>query len=267
MAKQMGAIKYKGTLGEVRHFKIKGLKGFFAGLKGGPTKEQILTAPEFQRTRENMSEFGGSATAAKSLRVGFAEVLGNTADSRLAGRLTKIMKKINLLDTTGVRGKRSILLSQHRDQLTGVNFNRGANFDSVFYAPIEMTNSVDRDSSTLDIPNFNQMNLVNAPSGATHFRIVNAIAVVSDFAFNSTSGVYEPVNAELNELSNVIYSGYISLSDSSASANLTATLPGSPTLTNDVSVVNAIGIEFYQQVGTEYYLFTQGNAMKIQTIF
>ena len=36
MARQTGPIKYKGTLGEVRHFKIKGLKGDFAGLKGGP---------------------------------------------------------------------------------------------------------------------------------------------------------------------------------------------------------------------------------------
>ena len=39
MAKQKGHIKYKGTLGDVRHFKIKGLPGFYAGLKGGPTAE------------------------------------------------------------------------------------------------------------------------------------------------------------------------------------------------------------------------------------
>ena len=44
MARQTGPIKYKGTLGEVRHFKIKGLKGDFAGLKGGPSGEQVKTA-------------------------------------------------------------------------------------------------------------------------------------------------------------------------------------------------------------------------------
>ena len=42
MAKQKGHIKYVGTLGEVRHFKIKGQEGFFAGLVGGPTAEQVL---------------------------------------------------------------------------------------------------------------------------------------------------------------------------------------------------------------------------------
>lgn len=171
------------------------------------------------------------------------------------------------MDTAGTRGRRSILVSQNTQYLTGVNFNRGANFDSIFYAPIELTNSVDRTSSTLTIPSFNQMNLVNAPSGATHFRIVNAIAVVSDFVFNSSTGLYEAVDLDNNELSNTEYSGYISLSDSNASAGIVATLPGAPTLTADVSVLNAIGIEFYQQVGSDYYLFTQGNAMKIQTIF
>ncbi len=30
MAKQSGHIKYTGTLGDVRHFKIKGLKGHYA---------------------------------------------------------------------------------------------------------------------------------------------------------------------------------------------------------------------------------------------
>jgi hypothetical protein len=50
-------VKYVGTLGEVRHFKIKGNTGYYAGLKGGPTAEQVKTAPGFVRTRENMSEF------------------------------------------------------------------------------------------------------------------------------------------------------------------------------------------------------------------
>jgi hypothetical protein len=37
MAKQSGRLKYSGTMGGVRHFKIKGLKGGFAGTSGGPS--------------------------------------------------------------------------------------------------------------------------------------------------------------------------------------------------------------------------------------
>jgi len=41
MARQKGLVKYSGTMGGVRHFKIKGLTGDFAGLAGGPTDSQI----------------------------------------------------------------------------------------------------------------------------------------------------------------------------------------------------------------------------------
>lgn len=268
MARQSGPIKYKGTLGEVRHFKIKGLKGYFAGLKGGPSGEQVKTAPEFERTRENMNEFGGCAAAAKSVRVGLSQLMKQMSDPQLTGRLTAIMKKINLEDQTEARGYRAILVSTQGQYLNGLNFNKNISFDSVFYAPFSLTNTPTRDSADLTVAAFNPLNFINAPAGATHFRLINAISVISDYAYNSTSNIYEPVNAALNELSDVAYSGYLDLATPIAtSTTITATLPGSPSMTADVSVLNSIGIEFYQQVGVDYYLFNSGNALKIQTIF
>jgi hypothetical protein len=44
-------------------------------------------------------------------------------------------------------------------------------------------------------------------------------------------------------------------------------LSSAPTLTTNVAVLGSIGIEFYQQVGVNYYLFNAGNAMKIQEVF
>jgi hypothetical protein len=249
MARQTGPIKYKGTLGEVRHFKIKGLKGDFAGLKGGPSGEQVKTAPEFERTRENMNEFGGCAAAAKSVRVGLAQLMKQMSDPQLTGRLTGIMKKINLEDQSEARGYRAILVSTQGQYLNGLNFNKNISFDSVFYAPFSLTNTPTRDSA---VAPFNPLNFINAPAGATHFRLINAISVISDYAYNSTSNIYEPVNAALNELSDVAYSGYLDLATPIAtSTTITATLPGSPTMTADVSVLNSVGIEFYQQVGSD----------------
>ncbi|MEN0047819.1 MAG: hypothetical protein AAF806_12225, partial [Bacteroidota bacterium] len=112
MARQRGVIKYTGTIGDIRHFKIKGEKGYFAGLIGGPTKEQVLTDPAFQRTRENMSEFGACAFAGKLLRIAFSTLLKSMADTRVTGRLTSIMKKINLEDGSEARGQRAILITQ-----------------------------------------------------------------------------------------------------------------------------------------------------------
>ena len=154
MARQLGAIKYGGTIGDIRHFKIKGLTGNFAGLKGGATGEQIKNDAAFQRTRENMNEFGGCANAGRSVRVGLNMLMKQMSDPQLTGRLTGIMKKINLEDQTEARGYRAILISTQSKYLQGLNFNKNISFDSVFYAPFTLTNSVERDSATVEVSEF-----------------------------------------------------------------------------------------------------------------
>lgn len=268
MARQAGPLKYKGTLGEIRHFKIKGLSGYFAGLVGGPTGEQVKTAPEFERTRENMNEFGGCAIAGKSVRVGLSQILKLMSDSQLTGRLTGIMKKINLEDQSEARGYRAILISTQRQYLKGLNFDKNISFDSVLYAPYTLTNTNSRDSASFIVPAFNPLNFINAPAGATHFRLISAISVISDFAYNATSGIYEPIEPSVNEVSNVAYSGFLDLATPLATTTtVTSVLPVSPITSTDVSVLSCIGIEFYQKVGANYYLFSSGNALKVQDIF
>ncbi len=267
MARQKGHIKYVGTLGEVRHFKIKGNDGYFAGLKGGPTAEQVKTAPGFIRTRENMSEFAACANAGKSVRIGLSALMKQMTDSQFTGRLTAIMKKINIEDGSEARGQRAVLVSQQPQYLKGLDFNRNISFNGVFSAPFTLTSNVDKNESTLNVPPFNPLNFLNIPSGASHFRIVNAISVISDFVFNSATGAYEPAEPTLNELSNIAYSSYIPVDAVTTLVDVVATLPNTPTITTNVAVLGSIGIEFYQQVGVNYYLFNAGNAMKIQEIF
>lgn len=268
MARQLGHVKYKGTIGEIRHFKIKGMNGNFAGLKGGATAEQIKNDPGFVRTRENMNEFAACALAGKSVRVGLNLLMKQMSDSQLTGRLTAIMKKINLEDQTEARGYRAILVSTQNKYLLGLNFNRNFSFDSSFMAPFELTANENRNSSTLTIPAFNPLNSVIAPAGATHFRLINAISVISDFAFNATTGVYEPIQPSLNEVSNVAYSAFLDIKlDIAAPTVVASALPGAPEMTDDVTVLNSIGIEFYQKAGNDYYLLNAGHALKIQNTF
>ncbi|MCF6364911.1 MAG: hypothetical protein L3J35_01800 [Bacteroidales bacterium] len=268
MAKQKGPIKYIGTLGDIRHFKIKNTEGYFAGMIGGPTAEQIKTDPAFARTRENMSEFGGSAIAAKAVRVAFGELVQSVADSRITGRLTALMKKINKEDTTGIRGQRPILVTQYPEHLKGTEFNKNITFGSIMYAPFTITPNVDRNSSDLVIPAFKPKNSINAPVGATHFRIVNAIGVISDYAFDLDTKQYEAVDDALNMKMNIEYSPYLDLSSNiGTDTTITAALAGAPVMSTDVIVLNAVGIEFYQEVNTEYYLFASGHAAKIKNTF
>ena len=267
MARQKGPLKYVGTLGDIRHFKIKGNDGYFAGLVGGPTGDQVKNDPAFQRTRENMNEFGGCAMVGKSIRVGVSSLMKSMADSQVTGRLTAVMKKINLEDGSEARGKRAVLISQVPQYLKGFEFNRFTSFSGALNAPFTLTPSAGRDSSTLDVPAFNPLNYLNIPAGASHFRIINSISVISDFEFNTVTGVYEPKEQALNELVDVEYSAYLPVDTVTPLQSLVATLPGSPTMTPDVNLINVVGIEFYQEVNSNYYIFNQGNAMKIVDIF
>ena len=267
MARQLGHVKYGGTIGEIRHFKIKGMTGNFAGLKGGATAEQIKNDSAFVRTRENMNEFGGCANAGRSVRVGLNILMKQMSDSQLTGRLTGIMKKINLEDQTEARGYRAILISTQGKYLQGLHFNKNFSFDSSFLAPITLTSNDNRDSSVLEVAAFNPLKSVSAPAGATHFRLINALSVISDFAYNSTTKIYEPIEPALNELSNVSYSDYLDLNtEITDSTIIESALPGAPQLTANVTVLNSVGIEFYQKAGSGFYLLNTGHALKIQNV-
>ena len=268
MARQLGHVNYGGTIGQIRHFKIKGLNGNYAGLKGGATGDQIKNDSAFVRTRENMNEFGGCAIVGKSLRTGLAQIMKQMSDPQLAGRLTGIMKKINLEDQSEARGYRAILVSVQPQYLLGLNFNRHNSFEGLFTGEVETLASSERDSVTMNVEPFSTLNNVNAPAGATHFRLVNAITVLSDFAFNATTKVYEPIEPTLNETSKITYSDYIELGSSvAAPLSVESVLPGTPTMTADVSLISCVGIEFYQKVGANYYIFSVGNSLKIKNIF
>jgi hypothetical protein len=214
-----------------------------------------------------MSEFGACANAGKSVRVGLSSLMKQMADNQFTGRLTAIMKKINIEDGSEARGQRAVLISLQPQYLKGLDFNRNISFNGVFNAPYTLTANVDRNESTLTVPAFNPLNFITVPSGATHFRLINALSVISDFVFNSATGAYEPADSNLNEVSDIAYSAYVPVDAVTPLLTMTATLPDAPTMNTDVTAIGSIGIEFYQQVGTNYYLFNAGNAMKIQELF
>lgn len=267
MARQKGLMKYTGTIGDVRHFKIKGQQGFFAGLVGGPTAEQVKSAPEFERTRENMNEFGGCARAGKSLRTALSALMGKFTDPQVTGRLTSIMKKINLEDGTEARGYRKVEISTQRSYLEGFEFNKNLSISGIFNAPYDVTHTAGRESADFTVAAFSPVNLIAAPSGSTHFRLINVVAVLADFSYNAITGTYEPDDMDNNETNNIAYSDYIPLNADYAGSTITATLQGSPTLGTNVSVVQCIGIEFFQEVNGQYYPFASGNCLKIEEVF
>ena len=181
MAQQKGILPLKGTIGNITFYKSK--DGYLAREKGGIEGGRIATDPAFQRTRENGAEFGRAGKAGKLLRNAIRSLLQNASDSKTTSRLTKEMVKVIQADTVNPRGQRNVI-NGDTAKLLGFEFNIAGKLDATLFAPY--TTTIDRLTGTLtvNIPSFIPANMVNAPAGATHFRIHSAAAEI-DFEQNT----------------------------------------------------------------------------------
>ncbi len=265
MAKQKGFIKLKGSLGGLTFYKNNGKD--LIRTTGGIDKSRIEKDPAFKRTRENMSEFGGAASVGKALRQGYASIIKSMSDSSVTGRLTGIMKRINSLGA-GKRGQRIFEILTNKAVLEGFEFNKAAPLDAIFYAPnVAPALDANRSIATWEVPDFNTSTYIQAPEGATHFKLVLASTVLSDYTFNTTSKKYEATNSDDNETNGIAFSTEIPIEGMvGADTTLTVDLGFTAALPATVAVINAIGIIFYQEINTLFYELASDNAMKIASI-
>ncbi|MBC7410135.1 MAG: hypothetical protein H7339_17265 [Arcicella sp.] len=239
MARQKGIIKLKGTIGDITFYKTS-QDGHLAREKGGVDASRIKSDPAFQRTRENGSEFGRAGKAGKMLRTALRGVLINSADGRMVSRLTQQMVKVIQADLINERGLRNVIDGE-AELLLGFEFNIRGKLGTSLYAPF--VGAIDRPTGniTVDLASFIPLNMIAAPSGTTHFKIVSAGAEVD---FEAETFV--------------------------VSTSETAILPWDSTPTVAISQVNAVtpastkplflalGIEFYQQVNGQMYSLKNG---------
>ncbi|MGO4292707.1 hypothetical protein [Chitinophaga sp. RAB17] len=245
MAKQMGIIPLKGTIGNITFYKTKA--GHLAREKGGIDANRIATDPAFVRTRENGSEFGRAGKASKILRTAFRALLLNVGDSYMPSRLTREMVKVIQADVTNLRGQRNVIDGE-AEMVKGFEFSINARLASTLYAPF--TAGIDRVAGTLkvDIPAFISINMLASPAGATHFKILVAGAEIDfeaeTFINASAASAELAINATATEVMNL-------------SVNVTANS------TKPLFLV--LGVEFYQQVNGALYSLKNGafNALAV----
>ncbi len=238
MAKQKGIIKLDGTIGGITFYKSQ--DGYLAREKGGVSGERIATDPNFQRTRENGEEFGRAGKAGKLLRTAIRAMLQNSADSRMVSRLTQKMVEVIQADATNPRGQRNVIDGE-AELLEGFEFNISGKLGTTLYAPY--TTTIDRVAGTLavSIPSFVPLNMLAAPGGATHFKLVSAGAEIDfeneTFVMDSQASAILPWDATATAVVNL---------SNAVTANSTKPL------------FLALGIEFYQEVNAQMYPLKNG---------
>jgi len=238
MAKQKGIIKLDGTIGGITFYKSQ--DGYLAREKGGVSADRIANDPNFQRTRENGEEFGRAGKAGKLLRNSIRAMLQNASDSRMVSRLTQKMVEVIQEDATNPRGQRNVIDGE-AELLEGFEFNISGKLGTTLYAPY--TSTIDRVAGTLavSIPAFVPLNMIAAPGGATHFKIVSAGTEI-DFE-NETFVVATSETAVLPW-------------DTTATALIN--LSNAVTANSTHPLFLALGIEFYQEVNGQMYPLKNG---------
>ena len=238
MARQKGIIKLKGTIGDITFYKTQ--DGHLAREKGGIDASRIANDPAFQRTRENGSEFGRAGKAGKLMRTAFRGALLKAADGRMVSRLTQRMIKVIQADSTSDRGLRNVIDGE-AELVQGFEFNIRGKLGTSLFAPY--TAAIDRVAGelTVDVPSFIPTNMVAAPSGTSHYKIISAGAEI-DFEAET----FVVANSE------------------------TAILPWDAVATVAVNHVNQVtaastkplflvlGVEFFQQINGQMYALKNG---------
>lgn len=248
MGKLKGILPIEGTVGNITFSKTA--DGIIVREKGGIPAERIANDPAFARTRENNQEFGRAGKAARLVRNAFREVVLGGADKRLIARLVQVTMSAIRQDVTNVRGQRN-MTDGATTLLEGFDFNNNGRLSTSFYAPLQLSIDRNNGSFTVSINPFIPASMVAAPSGATHFRIAAAGAIV-DFA-----NQYSETDSQF---SNIL--------PWDAQSTQTITLNCSVSGGSTAPLMLAVGVEFYQEVNGQQYPLKNGayNAIAIVRI-
>jgi hypothetical protein len=192
-------------------------------------KQRILTSPEFERTRENMGDFGASGKLASLIKRMTNPILRFSSDNQAFQRIVKALRLSKNNDTANARGEREADLSD----IIGLQYNVKSAVATSFFKDAEVSASISDGTVTVTIPEHKPNFDIAMSKGATHAKFeANVVYMTEDGV--GTAGTVETAAIELA---------------SSNQAQLTLKLEGVPNGATDV-IVN-YGIRYYKMEANE----------------
>ncbi|RPE08683.1 hypothetical protein EGT74_16735 [Chitinophaga lutea] len=182
MAILTGPLAFTGKIGDISAYQIKGTNKVVIRKKGGVSGKRIKTAPEYERTRQNNSEFKGCTMLTAAIRDAVYPVT-HLGDGGFTGHLNAFAKKLQLLCDTNNRGQRNIHLSRHRHMLAGFNFNGEHLFDQVVRNPVTMELQRDTSSARITIPRLTPGLNLRLPWEQPHYRFIVSLGLAGDVQY------------------------------------------------------------------------------------
>lgn len=252
MGKFNSAFTFTGSVGNIHGYTRSTAPGVtFVGKNGGPSKEDFLTNPHMQLTRDNASEFSGASIGAKSIYIYTPFQIRKP----LAGSYRQLIKYIIPLihsDSIGLKGKRSILFYTPTGIFNSIVQNKNLSplfFPNVISTVYQVTPSVTRESIYVQFPSGILPGDINPPAGATHFKIRSTFFCVSNIVYNPATKKYNPVTGSI--FASITDSGFFDITVGSGGALIVNPSVGSYP-TTDQCGIGIMWVEFYQLVSGNY---------------
>ncbi len=238
MPKQRGPLKIVGTLDDINFYKLK--EGYGVRMKGGVDKDRILSEARFARTRENMSEFGESATSGKYLRKAAAGLTLSAKDSTSVARLTKVMTSIKNFDGTSARGMRRVEIGIRTPQGLALLKSFDFNVEAPLYTVLKAPYTLETATGQVDIQELIPAKNLIFPPAATHVSLMCGFMII-DFA----TGDFDVTESPVTNLPINLTQTQVSLTPEDV-----------PTGTG--TAIYLIGIQFFQEINAVQYPLAEG---------
>jgi hypothetical protein len=126
------------------------------------------------------------------------------------------------------------------------------------------SHTIFRDKATLSI---NELRISYAfiPNGATHYRVLNHLSIISDYTYSEINKTFEPLSL-LNTLNAMAYSKYTPVGVP-LTEEIVVSLPVNDDLPDNVSVIQCVGIEYCIKSGIDKYIIMRGGSVMVYEVF
>jgi hypothetical protein len=171
MAIQAGLMPMIGTIDELVFYKRRGK--LVVRRKGTRDKKWYAETPTLASCRRNNREFANASKAGKLIRESVKPLLLRVKDGYMTNRMMSAVLEIVKKDVRNPWGERKVC-DENIKELEGFEFNNVMPVKKVMKAEPEIEIDKERGIMTVFFKPFIPTEMIKAPKGSTHFKIVSA---------------------------------------------------------------------------------------------
>lgn len=242
MATFVKGIQFHGTIGGLTGYSRPGSDKVFLRENNPHSKKKMYKDPAFELSMQNANEFGGRSMAGSALRKALHPIDRLKAPGfNIISKGNSLFKTIQLLDTSGKRGERSVICSRFKPFLEGFNLNPVHSLSDILLPQIHHDISRKQGTVNIELPELVHGLSLKLPWNAPMYRLILHLGVLADVLYQEKTFV----KTSINKLPGSVtwYSNWQYARQTFPAQKVVLQLKKVDLLTDNMSLILAAGIE------------------------